>query len=49
MGWVGGLGIGLTQTSSASLRRAPDKAWRMPRTFILGYWGRAFCDGKESS
>jgi len=46
-GWVGGLGIGLTQTSEDSLRRVPDKAWRLPNTVIVGYWGRMFALGKE--
>lgn len=47
-GWVGGLGIGVTQTNSEEqLRRMPDKAWRMPRTYMAGYWGRVFCAGRE--
>lgn len=46
-GWVGGLGIGVTSTSPGSLRRVPDKAWRMPNSFIVGYWGCIFLDGKE--
>jgi len=46
-GWVGGLGIGVTKTAPGQLRRVPDKAWRMPGTFIVGYWGCVFLDGKE--
>jgi len=46
-GWVGGLGIGVTLTSPGSLRRIPDKAWRMQDTFIVGYWGCVFLNGKE--
>jgi len=46
-GWVGGLGIGVTGTSPEALRRVPDKAWRMPNSFIVGYWGCIFLDGKE--
>lgn len=46
-GWVGGLGIGVTRTDPESLGRAPDKAWRVPNTFIAGYSGCVFIDGKE--
>jgi len=46
-GWVGGLGIGVTSTSPGSLRRVPDKAWRLPDSYIVGYWGCIFLDGKE--
>lgn len=46
-GWVGGLGLGITRTGPDNLRRVPDKAWRMPNTFIVGYWGCVFLDGKE--
>lgn len=46
-GWVGGLGIGVTRTSPGQLRRIPDKAWRMQNTFIVGYWGCVFLNGKE--
>merc|ERR1712110_1339955 len=24
-----------------------DKAWRMPSTYIVGYWGCVFLDGRE--
>lgn len=48
-GWVGGLGLGFTLTSPSQLRRVPDKAWRMPHTYIVGYWGCVFLDGKERS
>eukprot|EP00928_Gymnodinium_smaydae_P094706 TRINITY_DN7996_c0_g7_i1.p1 TRINITY_DN7996_c0_g7~~TRINITY_DN7996_c0_g7_i1.p1 ORF type:complete len:437 (+),score=132.40 TRINITY_DN7996_c0_g7_i1:111-1313(+) len=46
-GWVGGLGIGVTHTPASQLRRLPDKAWRIPHTFVVGYWGCVFLDGKE--
>jgi len=46
-GWVGGVGIGVTTTSPGNLRRVPDKAWRMPNTYIIGYWGCVFLDGQE--
>jgi hypothetical protein len=46
-GWVGGLGIGVTRVSPAELKRMPDKAWRIPNTFIVGYWGCLFLDGRE--
>lgn len=46
-GWVGGLGVGVTRTSPDELRTVPDKAWRMPGTFMVGYWGCVFLDGKE--
>jgi len=46
-GWVGGLGIGVTTTPPGQLRRVPDKAWRLPRSFIVGYWGCIFVDGQE--
>lgn len=46
-GWVGGLGIGVTTTSPDQVKRMPDKAWRIPGTFIVGYWGCIFLDGTE--
>jgi hypothetical protein len=46
-GWVGGLGIGVTSTAPDQLRRVPDKAWRLPSTYIVGYWGCVFLDGRE--
>jgi len=50
-GWMGGLGIGVTLQTMASLamlpERLPDKASRLPNTYVAGYWGRIFCDGKE--
>lgn len=46
-GWVGGLGIGVTRVPPAELKRMPDKAWRIPNTFIVGYWGCLFLDGRE--
>lgn len=47
-GWVGGLGLGVTTMCPAHLESVPDKAWRLPETSIVGYWGCAFVDGKES-
>jgi len=46
-GWVGGLGIGVACTDWSELRRVPDKAWRLPNTYIVGYWGRIFANGEE--
>lgn len=46
-GWVGGLAIGMTCTIPERLTRIPDKAWRVPRTCIIGYSGSVFLDGKE--
>lgn len=46
-GWVGGLGIGFTGTPPSSLRRVPDKAWRLPRSAVMGYWGCVFVQGQE--
>lgn len=46
-GWVGGLGIGVTRVPPSELKRMPDKAWRIPNTFIVGYWGCLFLDGRE--
>lgn len=49
-GWLGGLGIGVTHTAPSQLRdqRLPDKAWRLPGTFILGYSGVRSLDGAEA-
>eukprot|EP00746_Dinoflagellata_sp_MGD_P076926 gnl/MRDRNA2_/MRDRNA2_30925_c0_seq1.p1 gnl/MRDRNA2_/MRDRNA2_30925_c0~~gnl/MRDRNA2_/MRDRNA2_30925_c0_seq1.p1 ORF type:complete len:611 (-),score=111.59 gnl/MRDRNA2_/MRDRNA2_30925_c0_seq1:20-1852(-) len=50
-GWMGGLGIGVTVLDSDYVTslpdRLPDKAWRLPNTYMAGYWGRIFCAGKE--
>eukprot|EP00439_Symbiodinium_sp_Y106_P042126 s6859_g5.t1 len=46
-GWVGGLGIGVTSSTPQGLKRVPDKAWRIPKTMIIGYWGCVFLDGCE--
>jgi len=50
-GWMGGLGIGVTHTNPSDLRdqRLPDKAWRVPRSFMLGYSGNKYLNGKESN
>eukprot|EP00930_Biecheleria_cincta_P024181 TRINITY_DN17339_c0_g1_i1.p1 TRINITY_DN17339_c0_g1~~TRINITY_DN17339_c0_g1_i1.p1 ORF type:complete len:757 (+),score=136.40 TRINITY_DN17339_c0_g1_i1:76-2271(+) len=49
-GWLGGLGIGVTHTAPSQQRdhRLPDKAWRLPGTFILGYSGVRYLDGSEA-
>merc|ERR1719469_992717 len=41
-GWLGGLGIGVTHTAPGQLPRVPDKAWRIPDSFVVGYSGSAF-------
>ena len=46
-GWVGGLGIGVTSSTPQGLKRVPDKAWRIPKTMVIGYWGCVFVDGCE--
>jgi len=46
-GWMGGLGIGVTHTAPGQLMRVPDKGACVPGTFIAGYSGRMFLDGKE--
>ncbi|CAE7328408.1 neurl4, partial [Symbiodinium pilosum] len=50
-GWMGGLGIGVTHSSPSDLKdqRLPDKAWRVPQTFILGYTGNKYLNGKEGT
>lgn len=46
-GWVGGFGIGVTLSSHHALSTLPDRAARVPRSWLAGYWGRTFCDGHE--
>merc|ERR1719230_1272996 len=46
-GWVGGLGLGVTLTKPSSLSVLPDRAWRIPRAWMAGYWGRMFTDGQQ--
>jgi hypothetical protein len=46
-GWVGGLGIGVTLTRPGSLPCLPDRAWRVPNSWIAGYWGRMFGNGQQ--
>ncbi|CAK9106736.1 Hypothetical protein SCF082_LOCUS49715 [Durusdinium trenchii] len=40
-GWLGGLGIGVTHANPSALKdqRLPDKASKVPGSFILGYAG----------
>jgi len=46
-GWMGGVGLGVTHSSPGQLARLPDKAWRLPESFIVGYSGSAYLNGKE--
>jgi len=46
-GWTGGLGIGMTRTAPDQIERVADKAWRIPSTYVVGYWGCAFIEGEE--
>jgi len=46
-GWVGGLGIGVTHTHPSKLEYIPDRAWQIPSTFVVGYWGCFFLSGTE--
>lgn len=47
VGWVGGFAIGVTMTHPLSLSCLPDRAARVPRSWIAGYWGRTFANGQE--
>lgn len=49
-GWLGGLGIGVTHTDPSQLKehRLPDKAWRFPGTFVVGYSGARYLNGANS-
>lgn len=46
-GWLGGLGIGVTQADPREMKdqRLPDKASRIPKTYILGYVGSKYLNG----
>jgi len=46
-GWIGGLGIGVTHTAPQQFQRLPEKAWKVPSTFIVGYSGVAYLNGTE--
>lgn len=46
-GWVGGFGIGVTLSTPLALAVLPDRAKNVPRSWIAGYWGRAFANGHE--
>lgn len=50
-GWLGGLGIGVTHTDPSEMKdqRLPDKASKVPRTFILGYAGFKFLNGSSDA
>lgn len=45
--WVGGFAIGVTLSKPSSLVPLPDRAARVPRSWIAGYWGRTFANGQE--
>lgn len=46
-GWVGGFGMGVTLSSPLQLTGLPDRAARVPRSWLAGYWGRTFANGQE--
>jgi len=46
-GWIGGFGIGVTLSTPCSLAVLPDRASRVPRSWLAGYWGRTFSNGSE--
>jgi len=46
-GWVGGFSIGVTLSTPMVLTGLPDRAARVPRSWIAGYWGRTFANGQE--
>lgn len=43
-GWVGGLGVGLTDLLPETL---PEKAWTLENSVVGGYWGRLFVGHEE--
>eukprot|EP00927_Polykrikos_kofoidii_P082037 TRINITY_DN8041_c0_g1_i1.p1 TRINITY_DN8041_c0_g1~~TRINITY_DN8041_c0_g1_i1.p1 ORF type:complete len:659 (+),score=82.75 TRINITY_DN8041_c0_g1_i1:208-2184(+) len=46
-GWINGLALGVTFTRPDNITRMPDKASRIPDTFVVGYNGCVFVDGQE--
>lgn len=46
-GWVGGLGLGVTLTHPSAVAALPDRAWRIPESWMAGYWGRMFTNGQQ--
>lgn len=46
-GWMGGLALGVTHTVPGQVQRLPDKAWRVPESFIVGYSGSAYLGSVE--
>jgi len=46
-GWVGGLGVGVTTARPSNITQLPDRAWRVPNSWIAGYWGRMFANGQQ--
>eukprot|EP00929_Paragymnodinium_shiwhaense_P088289 TRINITY_DN48584_c0_g1_i1.p1 TRINITY_DN48584_c0_g1~~TRINITY_DN48584_c0_g1_i1.p1 ORF type:complete len:1561 (-),score=316.48 TRINITY_DN48584_c0_g1_i1:128-4810(-) len=47
MNWVGGFAIGVTLSSPYTVIPLPDRAARVGRSWLAGYWGRTFANGKE--
>jgi len=45
--WVGGFAIGVTLSKPATAHLC-DRAARIPQSWVAGYWGRTFANGKES-
>lgn len=45
--WVGNLGIGVTLTKPSKLATIPDRAWRLPGSWVAGYWGRMYTNGQQ--
>jgi len=45
--WLGGFAIGVTLSSPSTLVPLPDRAARVPRSWLAGYWGRTFANGQE--
>lgn len=46
-GFVGGFGVGITLSTPAALATLPDRASRVQRSWLAGYWGRTFSNGSE--
>eukprot|EP00811_Abedinium_folium_P034529 NODE_7403_length_1582_cov_2.118900.p1 GENE.NODE_7403_length_1582_cov_2.118900~~NODE_7403_length_1582_cov_2.118900.p1 ORF type:complete len:400 (-),score=103.15 NODE_7403_length_1582_cov_2.118900:153-1352(-) len=46
-GWIGGFAIGVTLCDPTSLAALPDRASRVPRSWLAGYWGRTYSNGRE--
>jgi len=44
---AGGFGLGVTLARVNSMDSLPDRAWRLPETWLTGYWGRFFASGQQ--